>query len=144
MQQDFNQGRWSVKIWCGILDGKIIDPFVLNEHLNGECQEDVVFFRSRQDLLTSLCQIFIYGIELKIWLFRQVLQVEKILFSEYKTQLTIFPGLKQKLQSFLPDRINICIEKDKKHLEQYLSTYCKLGVLCSTFRNTYMNSTKIH
>lgn len=37
MPQNFNQGRRSVSVWCEILDGKIIGPFVFNEHLNGEC-----------------------------------------------------------------------------------------------------------
>ena len=30
------QNRWSLNVWCGILDGRIVGPFFFNEHLNGD------------------------------------------------------------------------------------------------------------
>lgn len=30
------QNRWSVNVWCGILNGQIIGPFIFNGHLNGQ------------------------------------------------------------------------------------------------------------
>lgn len=35
MEQIDHQHRWSVNVWCGIIDGQIIGPFVFNDHLNG-------------------------------------------------------------------------------------------------------------
>lgn len=36
MQEVQHQGRWSINVWCGIVGGRIIGPFVFEEVLNGE------------------------------------------------------------------------------------------------------------
>lgn len=36
MREVQSQGRWSINVWCGILGGQIIGPFIFNETLNGE------------------------------------------------------------------------------------------------------------
>lgn len=36
MQQVAHQNRWSVNVWCGIVEGKIIGPFIFNGNLNGD------------------------------------------------------------------------------------------------------------
>lgn len=36
MEEVQHQGRWSVNVWCGILDGQIIGPFIFDNPLNGE------------------------------------------------------------------------------------------------------------
>lgn len=35
MQQVQHQGRWSVNVWCGVLGGRIIGPFIFHQRLNG-------------------------------------------------------------------------------------------------------------
>lgn len=35
MQEVQYQGRWSVNVWCGIIGGKIIGPYIFDETLNG-------------------------------------------------------------------------------------------------------------
>lgn len=35
MREVQHQGRWSVNVWCGILDGRIIGPYIFNESLTG-------------------------------------------------------------------------------------------------------------
>lgn len=35
MEEVQHQGRWSLNVWCGILGGHIIGPFVFEEHVNG-------------------------------------------------------------------------------------------------------------
>lgn len=35
MQEVHHQGRWSVNVWCGILGGRIIGPFIFENRLNG-------------------------------------------------------------------------------------------------------------
>lgn len=36
MQEVQHQGKWSVNVWCGILCGQIIGPFIFDGNLNGE------------------------------------------------------------------------------------------------------------
>lgn len=36
MREVQNQGRWSINVWVGILGGRIIGPFIFNNHLNGD------------------------------------------------------------------------------------------------------------
>lgn len=36
MRQVDHQNRWSVNVWCGIVEGRIIGPFVFDGNLNGE------------------------------------------------------------------------------------------------------------
>lgn len=36
MQEVQHQGRWSVNVWCGILGGRVIGPFIFNEPLTGQ------------------------------------------------------------------------------------------------------------
>lgn len=36
MRQVQYQGRWSVNVWCGIIGGRIIGPYVFDEPLNGK------------------------------------------------------------------------------------------------------------
>lgn len=35
MQEVQHQGRWSVNVWCGIIGGRIIGPFIFDQTLNG-------------------------------------------------------------------------------------------------------------
>ena len=35
LQQVQNQGRWSLNVWCGIIGGRIIGPWIFNGRLNG-------------------------------------------------------------------------------------------------------------
>lgn len=30
------QGRWSINVWCGVLGGMIIGPYIFNEPVNGD------------------------------------------------------------------------------------------------------------
>lgn len=49
MQEVQHQGRWSVNVWCGILAGQLIGPFIFNAPLNGE--RYLTFLRDELPLL---------------------------------------------------------------------------------------------
>lgn len=36
MEEVQYQGRWSINVWCGIIDGHIIGPFIFDNAINGE------------------------------------------------------------------------------------------------------------
>lgn len=36
MREVDHQNRWSVNVWCGVLEHRIIGPFIFDDHLNGE------------------------------------------------------------------------------------------------------------
>lgn len=40
MQQVQHQGKWSVNVWCGILGGQIIGPYIFHGSINGQIYYD--------------------------------------------------------------------------------------------------------
>jgi len=60
MREVDNQHPWSLNVWCGILGDRIIGPFFLDEHLDG--QNDTNFLENTvMDYLEDTVPLYVLG-----------------------------------------------------------------------------------
>lgn len=43
LREDYQQGRWSVNVWCGVINGAIIGPHIFNGNLTGDMYLNFLF-----------------------------------------------------------------------------------------------------